>query len=113
MIDYLIEREREENFRTSTRTLKFPDGVTRRIEAYRIIWAWFDRAVAFEFGPTKDEILKTAFQCSEEENLPLEQAISLILDYMVKRWENSGLDFTDHNLPLNLAQVAIEKFRRK
>ncbi len=57
MIEYLIEREREENFRTSTRTLTFPDGETRRIEAYRLVWAWFDRAIAFEFGPTEAQSL--------------------------------------------------------
>lgn len=36
MLDYLVERENEEMFRTSARELEFPDGETRIIETIRV-----------------------------------------------------------------------------
>lgn len=55
--DYLLEREQEELFRTSVRDIDFPDGKTRRIETYRLVWRWYDRAAEYEFGPDKDWLL--------------------------------------------------------
>lgn len=113
MIDYLIEREREENFRTSTRILTFPGGEPRRIETYRIVWAWFDRALAYEFGPSESDILTTAIDCAEEESLPLDQALGRVLNYFVRQGEASGLDYTDDNVPLMLAKQGIRRFYAK
>lgn len=113
MIEYLIEREREENFRTSTRTLTFPDGETRRIEAYRLVWAWFDRAIAFEFGPTEAQILATTLKCATEENLPIDQALGCVLNYYVRSGEAAGLDYTDHNVPIMLARQGVQRFHER
>ena len=113
MIDYLIEREQEENLRTSVRTLTFPDGETRRVEAYRIIWTWFDRAIAFEFGPSEDEILTTTLDCAEEESLPLGQALGRVLNFYVSSGELGGFDYTDHNLPLVLSKDAVQRFHER
>lgn len=113
MIDYLIEREREENFRTSARTLTFPDGETRRIEAYRLVWTWFDRAIAYEFGPSEPDILATTLDCAKEENLPLEAALGRVLDYIVRQDEAAGMDYTDDNPELFLAKRAIRKFHAR
>lgn len=110
MLEYLIKREREENFRTSTRTLTFPDGKTRRIEAYRLVWAWFDRAIAFEYGPTEDQILATTLKCAAEEGLPLDQALGCVLNYYVQNGEAAGLDYTDHNAKLLLAKTRMRQF---
>ena len=113
MLEYLIEREREENFRTSPRTLTFPDGETRRIEAYRLVWTWFDRAVAFEYGPTEDQILATTLKCAAEENLPLDQALARVLNYYVQSGEAVGLDYTDHNIQRLLASQAQRTFHQR
>ncbi|WP_193169965.1 hypothetical protein [Nisaea nitritireducens] len=113
MIEYLIEREREENFRTSTRMIKFPDGETRRVEAYRLVWTWFDRALAFEFGPKEAGILNTVLECATEEGLPIDQALGRVVDYYVRRWEARGLDLTDHNPQLTLARRRMQRFQER
>lgn len=113
MIEYLIEREREENFRVSTRALKFPDGESRRIETYRLVWTWFDRAVAFEYGPTEAQILETTLNCAAEENLPLDQALGRVLNYYVQNSEVAGLDYTDRNIPLMLAKQRMQRFYQR
>ena len=45
MLTDLIERDNEERLRVSSRSLEFPDGETRRIETYRLVWRWFDHLI--------------------------------------------------------------------
>lgn len=110
MFDYLIERENEEMFRTSTRALIFPNGEERRVEAYRLVWRWFDRSIAYEFGFDEHEILDLTAKCEVEENLPVGQALGRVLNYVIQSAEAEGLDYTDDNLALLLAQRGIQSF---
>ncbi len=113
MIEYLIEREREENFRTSTRTLSFPDGETRRIEAYRLVWTWFDRAVAYEFGPSEEDILTMTLRCADMERRAPDAALGRVLGYLIQRDEAGGMDYTDDNLQLMLAKRGVRRFHER
>ena len=110
MLKYLIEREQEEQFRTTTRNLTFPDGETRRIEAYRLVWRWYDRALAYTYGPTEAEILNLTLECSKEENIPLGEALGKVLDYMIATGENQGLDYTDDSIEQLVAKRGADKF---
>ena len=113
MFDYLIERQREEDFRTSTRTLTFPNGDTHRVEAYRLVWNWFDRFRAYEFGMSEAEILSFTLRCHEDEELPLGDALGRVLDYFVRDWEASGMDITDDPLELTLAKHGMQRFQER
>lgn len=113
MFEYLVSREQDEMFRTSIRNLKFPDGKTRKIETYRLIWSWYDRALAYEHGPSKDWILNLVLKCAQEENLTVSQALGRVIDYVIKKDENDGLDYTDDNLQDLIAKQAIEKFQTR
>ena len=55
MLTDLIERDNEERLRVSSRSLEFPDGETRRIETYRLVWRWFDHLIAERGGCYEDE----------------------------------------------------------
>ncbi len=113
MLDYLIERENEEMFRTSVRCLTFPDGDTQRIEVYRLIWRWYDRLIAYEFGPDEERILTLTRQCSEEERIPLDTALGRAVNYLVESYEAMGLDTTDDPLQLMVAKEAIHRFHQR
>ncbi len=113
MLNYLVERENEEMFRTTVRSLTFPDGETCRIEAYRLVWSWYDRLIAYEFGPDEDRILTLARQCSAEEDLPLSDALGRVVNYLLESYESMGLDVTDDPLELNLAQQPISQFHNR
>lgn len=113
MLNYLNEREQEEWFRTSTRHLCFPDGKTRRVEAYRTTWTWYDRALAYEFGPDEEEILGLTLKCAKEETLNLGEALGRVLNYVIERDEKNGLDYTDDNISLLLAKRAITEFHKR
>jgi len=98
MLRYLIERENEEMFRTTTRDIQFPDGETRRIETYRLIWIWYDRAIAYTYGPAETQILNLTLKCAAEENSHLSEALGRVLNYILKTGETQGLDYTDDKL---------------
>ena len=110
MFDYLIQRENDEMFRTSVRRLTFPDGVVREVEAYRLVWTWFDRSIAYEFGLEEDEILDLTVKCAEQEELELGPALGRVLDYTVSEIEASGGDYTDDNIELLLAKRGLRNF---
>lgn len=112
MLDYLMARDQEEVLRTTARRLRFPDGETRRVEAYRLIWSWFDRAIAYEFGPDQDELLGLTIKCAEEEALPLGRALGRVLNYVIERDEARGMDYTDDNVALLLAKRAVTTFHK-
>lgn len=113
MLDYLVERENEEMFRTSVRDIEFPDGEIHRIESYRLVWTWFDRAVAYGHVPDEEWILEATLQWADEKQVPLAEALGQLLNFMVKEAESSGADFTDDNLPLLIARRRLEKFHAR
>lgn len=117
MIEYLIEREREENFRTSVRALTFPDGQTRRIETFRIVWTWYDRALAYKYAPSEEALLRMTLRCAEMENLTVEKALGRVLNYIIWHDEKNGMDYTDddvdRNVTMLLARRGIQNFHRR
>lgn len=113
MFEYLVAREQDEMFRTSVRDLSFPDGKTRKIETYRLVWSWYDRAIAYEFGPSKEWILDLVLKCANEENLSESQALGRVLDHVIKKDESDGLDYTDDNLQLFVAKQAMDRFQER
>ena len=113
MLDYLEEREKEEWFRTSTRELEFPDGTTQRVEAYRLVWTWFDRSCAYEFGLDAPEILTTAPRAQAAENVDIGTAIGLALNYHVRNLEAQGADHTDDPIALTLAKRGVQAFHER
>lgn len=113
MYDYLLEREQEELFRTSVRDIDFPDGKTRRIETYRLVWRWYDRAAEYEFGPDKDWLLNIVLKCAAEEGLSVDDALGRVLNHVIEKAESDGADYTDENLELLVAKQAMEKLQNR
>ncbi len=113
MFDYLVEREQEENFRTSVRELKFPDGVTRKVEAFRLVWTWYDRTLAYEYAPDQDELLTYTLNTSRLNDMALGEALGWLLNDYAAWIEALGGDYTDDNLELLVAKRAIDRFDAK
>lgn len=109
----LIAREQDEMLRISTRTLTFPDGETRRVETYRLTWAWFDRLIAYDYAPDEAHILKTALACAAEERRTIGDALTRVVEFFVLRTEDRVGDVTDDNLPLLVAQRRMDKRRAR
>lgn len=114
MLDFLptrlIERDQEEALRVSSRTLTFPDGVTREIDAYRVVWAWFDRCAAYEFAPDAEALLQSTLDCAAEEGCEIGAALARVIDHVVAKTEALGGDITDDNLARLVAQRGLAAF---
>lgn len=110
--EYLIAREQDEMFRTSARTLTFPDGKTRRVEAYRLVWRWFDHCAACEFALDADQLLDATLDCMAEEGLEIGHALARVVDYFVAFAEQRGGDLTDDILMLDIARPRMANWNR-
>ncbi|OUS37246.1 hypothetical protein A9Q94_06495 [Rhodobacterales bacterium 56_14_T64] len=110
MLDYLVSREQDEMFRTSVRDIDFPDGEIRRIETYRLVWQWYDRAGEYEFGPGKEWLLNIVLKCAVEESISVSESFGRVLNHVVKTDEAAGLDYTDDKLELLVAKQAMGRF---
>ncbi|TLP43456.1 hypothetical protein FDK21_18060 [Cohaesibacter sp. CAU 1516] len=101
-------------FRTSVRNLEFPDGVTRKIETYRLVWRWYDWALDYEFAPSQEWLLNTVLRCADHEGIPVDDALGTVLDYVIHRDEYlHGMDYTYDNLELLVAKQAMERYRSR
>lgn len=113
MLDYLLERDREEALRTSTRRLAFPDETVRDIEAYRVVWRWFDHLVSYEFSLDAPEILDRVLRTMQNRQCDEGEALGLVVEYLVFGTEACGGDVTDDTLPLDHAKSQMAKWQRR
>lgn len=113
MLDYLIERENEENLRASARDLTFPDGEIRRIETYRLVWSWFDRVKASAWGPDEETLLDMTLGWARQKSVPVDVAFPELIECVVKSAEELGMDYTDDGLALTIARQRVERFRNR
>ena len=114
MLTDLIERDNEERLRVSSRSLEFPDGETRRIETYRLVWRWFDHLIDYEFAPNEADVLRYTLNCSRDENRTLHEALGRVVEYLVVSYEgSSGIDLTDDPLHLLVARQAVARFHER
>lgn len=95
--------------------MEFPDGTTRDVTAYRLVWNWYDRSLAYKYGADRDELLRYTLKCMETENLDdLGEALGQVLDYFV--WHDEvqhGADYTDDDLVKLVAKRRMAKFRAR
>lgn len=105
----LLERDKEEALRCSTRTLLFPDGKSREINTYRLIWRWYDHILAYQFAPTEKEILSLALKGAQEESIPLAEALGQLVEHIVMQSERLGGDLTDDNIDEIVKNISTSK----
>jgi len=104
----LLERDKEEALRCSTRTLHFPDGQSRTIKTYRLVWRWYDHILAYQFAPVEMDILTLALKGASEENISVAEALGQLVEHIVMETEQLGGDLTDDDLE-NLADKKATK----
>ena len=111
MLDRLLERDHEESLRTTKRKLDFSDGTTREIDAYRVVWRWYDNLVAYEFAPTAEELADLILRTMDHQGCDEAEALGRVVEYCVAFAEHHGGDVTDDNLLLQVAHRQMGKWR--
>lgn len=109
-LHYLIEKQREEELRTSSRSIKFADGAVKRIEAYRLVWDWYDRLLACPYTFDEEEIIAMIPRCAEHEGQSLSDALTRVVSVLVGRLDRDGIDVTDNTLQLDLAREQMARW---
>lgn len=112
-LNYLVDREREEELRTSTRSLTFPDGEAYRIETYRLVWQWYDRLVDCDYSFEDDEIIAMIPRCAGHEGLEYDQAFIRVVAVLVGRMDRDGIDVTSDTLQLDVARKQMAKWNTR
>lgn len=112
-LNVLMERDREEALRVSIRKLDFPDGTIRDLEAYRVVWRWYDNLIAYGFAANAGEILKYVLWTMEDRGCDEGEALGLVVEYLVIGTEQHGGDVTDDNVALQIAKSQMDKWNAR
>lgn len=109
MTTYLIERENEQMLRTSKRDFVFPGGQKRTLEAYRVVWIWFDR-IAKGGSFTEERMIEYLPNIAEENKTSLDEALGQLVEMILKAHDAENWDLTDDTLALTMARQGLESF---
>ncbi|MEJ8472864.1 hypothetical protein [Roseibium algae] len=99
----LLDRDREEGLRTTTRKLTFPDNTQRDVETWRVAWRWYDHLLAYEYCPGEKTILADAASHASETGMDLGDALASVVQTYVRFIEANGGDVTDDDLDALIA----------
>ncbi|MGJ8628271.1 MAG: hypothetical protein ACSHXB_15025 [Sulfitobacter sp.] len=110
-IDYLLDAEREVLLRKQTRYIDLYDTNPVRVDAYALVWAWYDRLVNNTHSITEDQLKFDWQACMAEEKLEASDALARLVYVYIEGADRLGLDFTEDRIGLNVAQKQMAKWR--
>jgi len=110
MLNYLIDRENEEMLRASTRVLSFPDGETRTIQTFRLVWRWYDRLLQNSMTYNEPMVLQQALDWATNHDMPIDKALTDLVGYTIQGLECDGIDLVDDTIKLDIAKRAMERW---
>jgi hypothetical protein len=117
---YLVEREKDELLKTEYRSLKFPDGETRRIGMFNVYWRWYDRIENCEFGSGASYMLSSALKLvarpkNIEDGWTIDSLIAYMIEERVKVADASGIDFTETTADLYtmIGKKSVTNFHKR
>jgi len=112
-IDYLLDLEREHLLQHETRWVDLPEAGRQRVEAFRLVWRWYDHLVAFDYGLSEDRLLHFWRRCIDEEALDPATALVRLVFELVQGSARDGINIADHNLALEVAQTRMAAWRAR
>lgn len=112
MSDYLLEREKDELLKAETRALPMPDGTSRNVSAFNVIWRWYDRGLAYDYGLEERSFLQEVVEINEHSGQTFDEDFAFSIDCIVKYWDEEGIDptETDADLWIAAARKATMRF---
>lgn len=100
----LLDRDREETLRTSSRTLLFPDGIARTVTTWRLVWRWLDALLAYDYCPDENVLLGDVMAHVQNTNLTLDEALGQVVQTYVRFIEVTGGDVTDDTMKTSIPE---------
>ncbi|SMX28200.1 hypothetical protein TRP8649_02315 [Pelagimonas phthalicica] len=112
-LNFLMDLEREILLRKQVRQVELPGAGSHQVEAYALIWHWYDRLASFEFGVGEAKLRHYWQRCIDEENLSPSNALIRLVYVFTEGYQRDGIDIANHNLTLDLAQKHMAAWRER
>jgi hypothetical protein len=110
-IDYLLDLERELLLRKTTRIVDLPKAGRQRVDAYALVWDWYDRIAAYRHGPGEALIKQNWQACIDQEGLCASDALVRLVYVYAEGAERLGLDVVQDSVALQVAQTRMAAWR--
>ncbi|WP_299628373.1 hypothetical protein [uncultured Tateyamaria sp.] len=112
-IDYLMDREREVLLKTCIRYIELPISGRQRIEAYDLVWTWYDRLLAYPHGNDEDRLHHFWERCIVEEGCTPSDALVRLVYEILEGYDERGVDIIDDAIALNIAHERMAAWRAR
>ncbi|MCA8883373.1 MAG: hypothetical protein KDA50_06455 [Rhodobacteraceae bacterium] len=112
-IDFLMDLERELLLRKRTRIVDLPKTGRQPVEAYALVWDWYDRLLTYRHSAGEDQIKRNWQACMDEEGLNAADALVRLVYVYVEGAERLGLDLVGDDVRLEVAQKHMAAWRKR
>lgn len=110
---FLIERENELMLRAETRAVSLPGEPPQKVEAYCLVWRWYDRLIAGERYMSEAELMTYVRRCMDETGDAIEAALPRVVSHMVEAFDAQGVDITSDDIVGMLAKRGMARWRER
>ena len=102
--DFLLDITIERLLRHHSRVIDLPQSGPQQIEAYALVWQWYDHLLNYKHGAGEDKIKQNWEACMAQEELSAPDALVRLVYVYAERAERLGLDLVGDNTPLKIAR---------
>ena len=110
-VEYLLERSQEVLLRPKSRVVDLPVSGRQSVEAYALVWDWYDLILAYPYGNDQDRLFHFWERCIAEEGLSPADALVRLVFEIVEGYDAGGVEIADHNLALDIAKERLANWR--
>lgn len=110
-VEYLLERSQELLLRPKSRVIDLPVSGRQTIEAYALVWDWYDHIVAYPYGNDQDRLYHFWERCIAEEGCSPSDALVRLVFELVEGYDADGVEIAEHNLALDVAKERLANWR--
>lgn len=111
--DFLMDLEQERLLRKQTRIVDLPKAGRQHVEAFALVWTWYDRLLSYKHSAGEDQIKQNWQACMDEENLTASDALVRLVYVYTEGAERLGLDIADDPVALRAARKRQTAWRAR
>lgn len=102
--DFLMDLEQERLLRKETRIIDLPKAGRQHVEAFALVWNWYDRVLSYRHSAGEDQITQNWQACMDEENLNASDALVRLVYVYAQGAERLGLGIADEPAAVRAAR---------
>lgn len=112
-IDFLLDLTNERLLRKLRRSIDLPQSGRQQIDAYALVWDWYDHLLSYRHGAGEDAIKANWEACMSEEGITASEALVRLVYVYAERAERVGLDLQDSDVTFAVAQKRQAAWRNR